>query len=143
MRASKLSTSMSRNLRSATGGKGSLGLPDRSDSTPMTNGSCTFFSAPYSSTSYSICTLGARLRAMNFWLLMTYDSSSSSTFARCGRTSLALLCTRLTARIYGRPVLPSFVLVAFSGHHFDLFHTVGRQILQNIDEIEGYQLLGA
>ena len=46
MRASKLSTSISRNLRSATGGSGSLGLPDRSDSTPITKGSCTFFSAP-------------------------------------------------------------------------------------------------
>ena len=66
MRLSKLSTSMSRNLRSATGGSGSAGLPDRSASTPMTNGSWIFFSAPYSSTSYSICTRGARLRAMNF-----------------------------------------------------------------------------
>ena len=36
------------------------------DMTPMTNGNCTFFSAPYNSTSYSICTRGARLRPMNF-----------------------------------------------------------------------------
>lgn len=34
--------------------------------TPMTKGSWTFFSAPYSSTSYSICTRGARFLAMNF-----------------------------------------------------------------------------
>jgi hypothetical protein len=34
--------------------------------TPMTNGTWTFFCAPYSSTSYSICTRGARLRPMNF-----------------------------------------------------------------------------
>ena len=70
MRESKLSTSTSRNLRSATGGSGSLGLPDRSDNTPITKGSCTFFSAPYSSTSYSIWTRGARFLAMNFWLLV-------------------------------------------------------------------------
>ncbi|PAV66566.1 hypothetical protein WR25_01167 [Diploscapter pachys] len=68
-RESKLSTSISRNLRSATAGSGSAGLPARSESTPMTKGSWTFFSAPYSSTSYSICTRGARLRAMNFWEL--------------------------------------------------------------------------
>ncbi|CKS52316.1 Uncharacterised protein [Mycobacterium tuberculosis] len=46
MRESKLSTSISRNLRSATGASGSAGLPDRSASTPITKGSCTFFSAP-------------------------------------------------------------------------------------------------
>ena len=46
IRASKLSTSMSRNLRSATGARGSAGLPERSAITPITNGSCTFFSAP-------------------------------------------------------------------------------------------------
>jgi hypothetical protein len=63
---SKLSTSTSVNLRSATGASGSAGLPERSDSTPMTKGSCTFFLEPYSSTSYSICTRGARLREMNF-----------------------------------------------------------------------------
>jgi hypothetical protein len=34
--------------------------------TPTTNGSWTFFSEPYVSTSYSIWTRGARLRAMNF-----------------------------------------------------------------------------
>ena len=45
-RSSKLSTSISRNLRSATGGNGSAGLPDRSENTPMTNGNCTVFSAP-------------------------------------------------------------------------------------------------
>ena len=39
MRASKLSTSTSRNLRSDTGGSASSGLPDRSDITPITNGS--------------------------------------------------------------------------------------------------------
>ena len=43
-RSSKLSTSISRNLRSATGGSGSVGLPDRSAMTPITNGSWTFFS---------------------------------------------------------------------------------------------------
>ena len=66
MRLSKLSTSMSRNLRSATGGSGSAGLPDRSAITPMTKGSWIFFSRRRVSTSYSICTRGARLRAMNF-----------------------------------------------------------------------------
>jgi hypothetical protein len=45
-RESKLSTSISRNLRSATAGSGSDGLPDKSDITPITNGSWTFFSAP-------------------------------------------------------------------------------------------------
>src|SRR5215470_18125184 len=60
---------MSRNFRSATSGSGSAGLPERLASTPMTNGSWIFFSAPYSSTSYSIWTRGARLRPMNFWLL--------------------------------------------------------------------------
>src|SRR6516225_7349088 len=68
-RSSKLSTSISRNLRSATGASGSAGLPDRSAITPMTNGICIFLFEPYSSTSYSIWTRGARLRAMNFWLL--------------------------------------------------------------------------
>ena len=53
-------------LRSATGGSGSAGFPDRSARTPITKGSWTFFCAPYSSTSYSICTRGARLRPMNF-----------------------------------------------------------------------------
>src|SRR5688572_19083009 len=69
IRLSKLSTSISRNLRSGTSGSGSAGFPDRSASTPMTKGSWIFFSAPYSSTSYSIWTRGARLRAMNFVLL--------------------------------------------------------------------------
>ena len=46
MRSSKLSTSISRNLRSATGGSGSAGLPDRSAMTPITNGNWIFFSAP-------------------------------------------------------------------------------------------------
>ncbi len=68
-RSSKLSTSISRNLRSATGARGSAGLPDRSAMTPITNGICIFLLEPYSSTSYSIWTRGARLRAMNFWLL--------------------------------------------------------------------------
>ncbi|RMS56811.1 hypothetical protein ALP65_02684 [Pseudomonas aeruginosa] len=45
---------------------GSAGLPARSAMTPMTKGSWTFFSAPYNSTSYSICTRGARFLAMNF-----------------------------------------------------------------------------
>ncbi len=66
IRSSKLSTSISSILRSATAGSGSVGLPERSDITPTTNGSCTFFCEPYVSTSYSICTRGARLRAMNF-----------------------------------------------------------------------------
>ena len=66
MRSSKLSTSISSILRSATGCSGSAGLPDRSDITPTTKGSWTFFSDPYVSTSYSICTRGQRLRAMNF-----------------------------------------------------------------------------
>src|SRR5215470_19776095 len=61
--------SMSRNLRSATGGGVSDDLPERLASTPITKGSWIFFSAPYSSTSYSIWTRGARFRAMNFWLL--------------------------------------------------------------------------
>ena len=39
---------------------------DRSDITPITNGICTFFCAPYSSSSYLICTRGTRFRAMNF-----------------------------------------------------------------------------
>src|SRR5882724_11335410 len=69
MRSSKLSMSICRNLRSSTDGSGSFESPDRSDITPMTKGTCTFFIAPYNSTSYSICTRGARLRAMNFWLL--------------------------------------------------------------------------
>src|SRR5262245_4390746 len=68
-RWSKLSISMSRNFRSATSGSGSAGLPERFAITPMTKGSWIFFSAPSSSTSYSIWTRGARLRAMNFWLL--------------------------------------------------------------------------
>jgi hypothetical protein len=46
MRSSKLSMSMSRNLRSATGGNASAGLPERSASTPMTKGSSIFFSEP-------------------------------------------------------------------------------------------------
>ncbi len=46
MRSSKLSMSISSILRSATGGSGSVGLPDRSDITPTTKGSCTFFSDP-------------------------------------------------------------------------------------------------
>jgi len=46
MRESKLSTSISRNLRSDTGGSGSSGLPDRSAITPITKGNWTFFSAP-------------------------------------------------------------------------------------------------
>ena len=46
MRLSKLSTSNSRNLRSATGGRGSTGLPARSAMTPITKGNWTFFSAP-------------------------------------------------------------------------------------------------
>ena len=37
--------------------------------TTITNGICIFLLEPYSSTSYSIWTRGARLRAMNFWLL--------------------------------------------------------------------------
>ena len=45
-RESKLSTSTSRNLRSATGARGSAGLPARSAITPMTKGNWTFFSAP-------------------------------------------------------------------------------------------------
>src|SRR5262245_24757953 len=68
-RSSKLSTSIVRALRSATAGSSSADLPDRSASTPITNGSWIFFSAPYSSTSYSIWTRGARFRALNFWLL--------------------------------------------------------------------------
>src|SRR5215469_4442218 len=60
---------MSRKRRSATVGSGCAGLPDRSASTPITNGSSTFLAEPYSSTSYSICTRGARLRAMNFCAL--------------------------------------------------------------------------
>ena len=43
---SKLSTSTSVNLRSASGASGSAGLPERSDSTPMMKGSCTFFFEP-------------------------------------------------------------------------------------------------
>ena len=66
IRESKLSTSISRNFRSSTPGSGSAGLPDRSASTPITKGSWIFFSAPYNSTAYSICTRGALLRAMNF-----------------------------------------------------------------------------
>ena len=46
MRASKLSTSMSMNLRSATATAGSLDLPDRSAITPITKGNWIFFSAP-------------------------------------------------------------------------------------------------
>ena len=46
MRESKLSVSISRNFRSATGASGSAGLPDKSASTPMMKGSCTFFCAP-------------------------------------------------------------------------------------------------
>lgn len=38
-RSSKLSTEISRNLRSATFGSGSAGWPDKSDMTPITNGS--------------------------------------------------------------------------------------------------------
>ena len=45
-RSSKLSTSISRNFRSSTGGSGSAGLPERSAITPMTKGNWTFFSAP-------------------------------------------------------------------------------------------------
>jgi len=45
-RSSKLSTSISRNLRSATGARASAGLPERSAITPMTKGRLTFFSAP-------------------------------------------------------------------------------------------------
>ncbi|MNT72870.1 hypothetical protein D3C72_2115110 [compost metagenome] len=45
-RESKLSTSISRNLRSPTAGSGSAGLPARSAMTPMTKGNWTFFSAP-------------------------------------------------------------------------------------------------
>ena len=58
--------SISSIFRSTTAGSGSDGLPDRSDITPTTNGSWTFFSDPYVSTSYSICTRGARFLAMNF-----------------------------------------------------------------------------
>ena len=46
IRLSKLSTSTSRNLRSATGGNGSSDLPDRSDMTPMMKGNWTFLSEP-------------------------------------------------------------------------------------------------
>src|SRR5208283_65298 len=42
-RSSKFSASISRNLRSCTGARGSTGLPVRSASTPMTNGSSIFF----------------------------------------------------------------------------------------------------
>ena len=44
--ASKLSMSISRNLRSATSGSTSLRLPERSAITPITNGSWIFFSDP-------------------------------------------------------------------------------------------------
>ena len=46
-RSSKLSTSISRNLRSATGASASAGLPDRSAITPITNGICIFLFDPY------------------------------------------------------------------------------------------------
>ncbi|MNS82739.1 hypothetical protein D3C72_1164920 [compost metagenome] len=46
MRSSKLSTSMLKNFRSATGGSGSTCVPERSASTPITNGSSIFFSEP-------------------------------------------------------------------------------------------------
>src|SRR3954471_6191878 len=111
MRLSKLSTSTSRNLRSATGGSGSLGLPDRSDRTPITKGSCTFFSAPYNSTSYSICTRGARFLAMNFWLLVAM----------------------------GTPWVG--LRVAGAGELFDLMQTVGHEVADDVDEVLAHEPL--
>ena len=46
IRSEKLSMSISRDLRSSSGAKGSEGLPARSAMTPTTNGSWIFFSAP-------------------------------------------------------------------------------------------------
>ena len=46
IRSSKLSTSISRNLRSGKSGNGSARLPARSEITPITNGNCTLRSAP-------------------------------------------------------------------------------------------------
>ncbi|MNT49643.1 hypothetical protein D3C72_1865080 [compost metagenome] len=46
IRSSKLSMSISRNFLSGTGGKASVGLPDRSDKTPITKGNSIFFSDP-------------------------------------------------------------------------------------------------
>jgi hypothetical protein len=45
-RLSKLSTSISSALRCSTGASSLSLAPDSSDSTPMTNGTCTFFCAP-------------------------------------------------------------------------------------------------
>jgi hypothetical protein len=46
IRLSKLSMSILKNRRSPTAGSGSTGLPDKSASTPITNGNSTFFSEP-------------------------------------------------------------------------------------------------
>jgi hypothetical protein len=65
MRLSKLSTSISRNFRSRPAAAAPR-LAGQVGEHAHHERQLDFFSAPYSSTSYSICTRGARLRAMNF-----------------------------------------------------------------------------
>src|SRR5260221_4380023 len=57
MRASKLSMSISRNLRSAISGSGSTGLPDRSASTPITKGRSEEHTSELQSHSDLVCRL--------------------------------------------------------------------------------------
>src|SRR5262249_35157432 len=128
IRSSKLSMSIDRNLRSSTDGKGSLASPERSDITPMTNGTCTFFWAPYSSTSYSICTRGARLRAMNFWLLCLATGHLQRTCSR-------LMCTLR----YDTRKLP--LLIPDATHVLDRRQGIRRKLREHLQEVSRYQPL--
>src|SRR5262249_8444184 len=122
--------SMSRYLRSATSGSGSAGLPDRFAMTPMMNGSWIFFSAPYSSTSYSIWTRGARLRAMNFWLLA---------FAM----SLLLGSQAPDARAAVRIAVRALALFQVAGQPLEIREAIGQEILDDLHEILLHQPLPA
>jgi hypothetical protein len=69
-RSSKLSTSISRNLRSADRRQRlGLALARQVGQHAHHEGQLHLLLGAVVSTSYSICTRGARLRAMNFWLL--------------------------------------------------------------------------
>src|SRR5262249_37164751 len=129
-RASKLSTSMSRNLRSATSGSGSAGLPERLANTPMTKGSWIFFSAPYSSTSYSIWTRGARFRAMNFWLLAFAMSHLLGARRHLGIRAAGALRFGI-----------ALLLLQLAGQLLQVGETVRQEVPHDVDEVLGHQSL--
>src|SRR5205814_10549328 len=79
---SKLSRSISINLRSLTRGSGSSGWPEKSPRTPRTKGSSLFSIAPPISTSYVICTLGGRTRSSLCCMLSFFGIASYSFFRK-------------------------------------------------------------